>query len=142
MNPKTSIGFPEIDDALAYVPEALEGVGGFEQRLGYKCWKVSGRRLNWLQWNDGSRPLPIQFDNDRGVMRTWKLFARFGTEPSGLWERPETYKHDHRWMLGGSDVWALSYEALRGYLKRLPELEARLKEDLKLSYRYSIERYL
>jgi len=141
MKPVAAIGCPEIDDPLARFPEALKDIGPYEQRVGYKCWKVPGRRRNWLQWNDGDTPLPIRFDNRQGEVRTWKLFARFGKQPRGLWDKPAEFEHDHKWMPSGSDVWGCSCEALRDYLNRFQELEELLKEDLKRSYQYSIQQY-
>lgn len=141
MKAESSTGCPDIDAQLAGLPEALTGIAPYEQRDGYKCWKVPGRRRNWLQWNDGGTRLPIRLENSRGEVRTWKLFARFGKQPGAPWDRPWKYERLHEWMLGGDDVWGCSCEALSAYLGRLPELEERLRSDLDLSYRYSIERY-
>lgn len=146
MKPLATIGFPVIDDALAHFPEALTAIAPFERRLGYKAWKVPrrGQTTNWLQWNDGSTRLRITFPNSEGKVRTWKLFARFGSEPrwSGLWDKPEEYERKKaQWMPAGPDVWGCSYEALRERLGRLQELEELLKADLELSYRYSVHRY-
>jgi hypothetical protein len=102
MKPVSSAGCPDIDGRLAGFLESLVNIGPFEQRDGYRCGKVPGRNKNWLQWNDG-RPLPIHFENDQGEAKTWKLFARFGTEPRAPWEN--VHWEPHRWVLGGPDVW-------------------------------------
>lgn len=139
-----SRGYPEIDDALAGIPETLTSIAPYQRPLGYKCWKIPGRDRNWLQWNDGGTLLPITFPNRRGKVRTWKLFARFGTEVQlrGPWDRPERYERKkNQWMPAGPDVWGCSYESLRAYLDRVDELQALLRQDLELAYRYSIQRY-
>lgn len=152
-------GVPDVDDALAEFPKRLTahltGLDGVPRRIyqrrGYKCWKLPDRTRgmrngveNWLHWNDGDKPIRIEFTNREGEMRRWKLFARFGDDlhPRAPWDRPEQYdpKKD-QYMPDGSDVWGCSYEALREFLPRLQELEELLEEDLALSYRYSIQRY-
>jgi hypothetical protein len=145
MKPIATIGSPDVDHLLAQFPEALiEDIGPYERRVGYKCWKVPGQARNWLQWNNGDTPLPIRFENSQGEVRTWKLFARFGggPQPRGPWDKPEEYEREKdQWMLAGPDVWGCSYEGLREYLDSLQALEELLKESLKLSHRYSIQRY-
>jgi len=66
MKPEASSGARHIDNKLVRFPDVLTALmGRYEQRVGYKCWKVPGRRENWLQWNDGGTPLTIRFDNSR-----------------------------------------------------------------------------
>lgn len=143
--PLTSAGVPDIDAALAHFPEAFTAIAPYGQHLGYKSWKIprQGRPMNWLQWNDGGRSLPIRFANSKGEMRTWKLFARFApeTQRRGPWDRPEAWDRDHKFMPSGPDVWGCSYEDLRIYLAKVRGLEELLREDLELSYRYAIQRY-
>jgi hypothetical protein len=139
-------GSPDVDSALIGFPERITAGAPYDQRVGYKSWKVPrrGKPLNWMQWNDGHPPTRIAFPNSRGDARTWKLFARFPDDfqPRGPWDRPEPYdRAKDQYMPAGSDVWGCSYEALREYLPRLQELEAVLKEDLAISYRYAIQRY-
>jgi len=140
-----TVGVPGVDNALAKFPEALRGMGvTLEQHDGYKCSKVTTRR-NWMQWNDGTRPLRIRFCNDQGKMRTWKLFARFGNEPqpSSPWEKPKEYtRQKAQWMPSGSDVWGCSYQALQVYLNESPkQLVKLLKKDLVRSHKYSSKQY-
>jgi hypothetical protein len=140
-----TVRLTHVDDALATLPETFARIAPYEQHVGYKSWKVPGRRrANWLQWNDGDVPLRINFPDRAGHMRTWKLFARFadGTHPRGPWERPEQYlRNKAQWMLAGTDVWGLTYESLRVYLGRLPELEELLRAEVEDSYRHSVRRY-
>jgi hypothetical protein len=137
-------GFPDIDDALAALPDALATIAPYEQHVGYKAWKAPGkRRANWMQWNDGDVPLRINFPNQAGEMRTWKVFARFasGARIRGPWERPGEYERSRaQWMLSGSDVWGVTYESLGAYLARLPELEELLREDVAEAFRYAAGR--
>ena len=141
VKPQASTGQPEIDDALSAFPDDVSAIfGGYEQRSGYKCWKVPGKTKNWLQWNDGGTSLPIRFDDSHGVTRTWKLFARFQSAPSDPWLKPSAYG-DHKWMPGGPDVWGCPYDALSRYLNRLDVLEGRMKRDLEVSLRYILGQY-
>jgi hypothetical protein len=140
MKPEASTGIRDIDDQLARLPDQLvTTIGRYEQRVGYKCWKVGSR--NWLQWNDGGTALPIRFDNSRGEERTWKLFARFAKQPHGPWDKPAAFEQDHKWMPAGTDVWGCSYEGLREYEGRYAELEALLKDALIASQRYANDHY-
>lgn len=144
--PSPAFGLADIDAALAGLPDAFTHLVAYEQRLGYKSWKIprQGRPMNWLQWNDGDIALRIRFPNTAGEPRTWKLFARFGNDfsPSGPWERPQPYERRRaQWMPAGPDVWGCSYEALADSLARGVELAAVLRRDLEQSYRYSVSQY-
>lgn len=147
INPVAKKGFPDIDKCLAHLPQAFEDAGfKYEQRKGYKAWKVPGFKDNWFQWNDGDIPLRIRFGNRRHEVKTWKLFARFGTKqsPRWPWDQPEEYKRKKaQWMLGGADVWGCAYEDLRSYLGQFTsqQILERLKEDLSLSFEYSIQKW-
>ena len=44
-------------------------------------------------------------------------------------------------MPAGPDVWGCSYEGLREYVNRMPELEELLKDTIENSYRHSIQQY-
>lgn len=140
-----SRGVPDVDAALAHLPDVLAGIARHEQHHGYKAWKIprQGRPMNWLQWNDGTRSMPIRFANSEGELRTWKLFARFaaGTQLRSPWEKPEPWARDYKFMPAGSDVWGCAYEGLLPYLDRTQELAELLREDLELSYRYAIQQY-
>lgn len=141
-------GIRDIDAALFDFPERVTGGLPFDQRVGYKSWKVprKGKRVNWMQWNDGDPAIRIAFPNRRGELRTWKMFARFPDdfEPRGPWERPEPYdRAKDQYMPAGrhQDAWGCTYESLRPYLSKLRELEEALLADLTVSYRYSVGRY-
>lgn len=140
-----ALGLPEVDAALARLPEAFALIAPFEQRVGYKAWKVPGKtRTSWMQWNDGDARLPICFPDQHGEVKTWKLFARFadGVRLRGPWERPAEYERKKaQWMLAGPDVWGLSYEAVQEFLHHVEDLESVLRDDICESYRYACERY-
>ena len=143
-NVLATLGLAQVDDALATFPETFAKIAPYEQHVGYKSWKVPGRRANWLQWNDGDVALRINFPDRAGHMRTWKLFARFadGSHPRGPWGRPEQYVRKRaQWMLAGANVWGLTYESLSAFLDRVPELEELLRADVADSYRYSVGPY-
>ena len=136
MKPENVRGWPVVDDALADVPQLFSEFAGFEQKLGYKAWKIPGRRNNWIQWNDGDRTLPIRFDNIDGVIRTWKVFVRFPAAPAALWERPAPHDRDFKFMISGLDVWGCTYEALSGFEGRFPELKRTLLQAFRLAQSY------
>lgn len=139
-------GQPDVDSALIGFLERVTAGAPYDQRVGYKSWKVPrrGKPLNWMQWNDGHPATRIAFPNSRGDAKTWKLFARFPDDfqPRGPWDRPEPYDAaKDQYMPAGSDVWGCSYESLRTYLPRLGELEEALRADLAASYSYAVRRY-
>ena len=142
MRPERSEGCPQLDSALEKVPDHLATLfGPYEQRLGYKSWKVSGRRENWLQWNDGGTLLPVRFGDSKGVAHTWKIFARFGAQPRRPWLKPAVYAHDLKWMLGGADVWGCSCESLSQFLRTGADVEAELVRSLESAQSYVVEHY-
>lgn len=137
-SPEASSGVPDVDAALRGLPDAFAGLfGDYEQRRGYKCWKVPGRRLNWLQWNDGGVALPIRFEDESGRLKTWKLFARFPSDPGEPWSRPTPHHQDHKWMPGGDDVWGCAYEDLSGHLSQIDALKSALTESLREAKEYT-----
>ncbi len=134
MSPKQSSSDSEIDALLASLPEKLKKIfGPYQQKPGYLCWKAG--RWNWLQWNDRGESKRKRFENAKGAVRTWEIFARFGRSPGAPWE-PARYEA-WRWMLGGADVWGCSRESLRAYEGSIAELERRLIADLKIARDHS-----
>lgn len=138
---------PRIDECLFELPSLLlANIGiSYHQRVGYKCWKIPGHNRNWCQLVDGDMRLPTQFPNVRGDKKAWKLFARFGNAwiPQAPWDKPEVYQRVKAyWMPAGDDVWGTAYEDLREYTRvACPQLLQRLVEDLKTSFKYSLQRY-
>jgi hypothetical protein len=93
--------------------------------------KVSASR-NWVQLNGRVYGHP-SYDN-------WKIQARFSHTPkSGFWQKKQPYKYNRspqEWSLGGSNVWAISYEDLLSLLQKASteDVVAKLLEDLKDSW--------
>ena len=138
MTPRSLACCTDIKCGLAGFLESLTQFGPFEDRVGYRCGKVLGRNVNWLQWNNGDRPLPIHFENDEGDAKTWKLFARFARQPRVQWEK--VHWEPHRWVLGGPDVWGYSCDALLDDDDGTRDVAELLREDLAVSYRYATRR--
>ena len=135
-----------IDDCLAELPILLSKRGlELKQKRGYKAGKLS-RTRNWCQFIDGDVPIPVTFPNSQGRVKTWKLFARFGSNepPSWPWDRPERYERKKaQWMPAGDDVWGIAYEDIRDWAKSATDrqLLERLVSDLLVSFDYSRQRY-
>ena len=134
-----------MDECLAGLPQLLENRGlTLEQRVGFKAGKLSPRH-NWCQLVDGDVPIPVRFPNREGKMKTWKLFARFGSDQSlGFpWDRPEPYEYKKaQWMPAGNDVWGIAYEDLKEWASQVTcdEVLQRIANDLLASFHYSCGR--
>ncbi len=144
------------DDDTLIIDETLEELLGLlaregitlVQKKGYKAGKLKpeGRFSNWCQLVDGNLSLNIGFRNSRGQEKAWKLFARFDVAkgPSEPWDRPERYKRKNaQWMLGGDDVWGISYEDIKGLANKTTSQQfiQSLLADLKVSFQYSQQHY-
>ena len=135
-----------VDDCLTELPCLLLSAQlPLTQKLGYRAGKLS-RTRNWCQFVDGDVQIPVCFPNSRGEVKTWKLFARFDNvqPPSWPWDKPERYERKKaQWMISGDDVWGLSYEDVRDWLRTPARLRIlqRLIKDLQSSFAYSRQRY-
>ena len=138
-----------IEETLAELPKLLAGKGMiFVQKEGYKAGKLKpkGRFSDWCQLVDGTLALNVRFPNRHGQVKTWKLFARFDAAKaqSKPWDRPERYRRkEAQWMLGGDDVWGISYEDIKELANKTTSQQflQSLLADLKASFQYSQQRY-
>lgn len=106
---------------------------------------VGGKSIkkNWVQLNGHT-----YFHPSYSSPKPWKLQARFSSDPGNmLWEKKDPYQYDRQpqeWSLGGSDVWAISYDNLAEALLNKNEDDIRddILEDLRISWAYSNGRKL
>ena len=135
-----------VDECLAQLPALLlERRITLKQKHGYKAGKLS-RTRNWCQLVNGDVALRVHFPNNRGQVKTWKLFARFDAaqSPRSPWDKPEQYQRKKaQWMISGDDVWGVAYEDIKEYATRHTDrqLPERLADDLVASFTYSRQRY-
>lgn len=134
-----------VDDSLADLPHLLVKERlALKQKRGYKAGKLSASR-NWCHIMDGDMH-PICAHNARGQLKTWKLFARFDTNqpPPWPWDKPQQ-REDKRpqGMISGDDVWGVSYEDIRDWLRTTNNRQViqRLAKDLQTSFDYSRQHY-
>jgi hypothetical protein len=101
---------------------------------------IEGKAIkkNWIQLNGHT-----YFHPSYSSPKPWKLQSRFSSHPGSLlWEKKDPYQYDRQpqeWSLGGSDVWAISYENLAGVLSSESEDDIldEILEDLRVSWSYA-----
>jgi len=95
-------------------------------------------KKNWIQLNGHT-----YFHPSYSSPKPWKLQARFPSCPSNpLWEGKPPYQRNRQpqeWSLGGSDVFAISYESLTEILSGESEdgVMDEILEDLRISWSYA-----
>ena len=95
-------------------------------------------KKNWIQLNGHT-----YFHPSYSSPKPWKLQARYSSHPgSMLWEKKDPYQYDRQpqeWSLGGSDVWAISYDNLAEVLAKNNEddIMDEIIEDLRVSWSYA-----
>lgn len=106
------------------------------------------QKKNFVQLNGHTYGLASYADYDDGDWKFWKLLARYSSHPgSPLWEKKKPYEHDRiikdkkiqEWALGGSDVWAISYERLSDALSNngAEDIKEEIMQDLKVAWAYA-----
>ncbi len=134
-----------VDDSLVELATMLlKERLALKQKRGYKAGKLSASR-NWCHIADGDTH-PICTHNARGQLRTWKLFARFDTKqpPPWPWDKPQQQEGKRpQGMISGNDVWGVSYEDIRDWLRTAASQQVvqRLVKDLQTSFDYSRQHY-
>ena len=135
-----------VDDSIAELPDLLvKGRLMLKQKRGYKAGKLSACR-NWCHIADRDMHPRICTHGARGQLKAWKLFARFDTNqpPQWPWDKPQQCEGKKpQGMISGHDVWGVSYEDIRDWLRTATsgQIVERLAKDLRNSFDYSLQRY-